>query len=70
MADIKTPPVPEQPPRIPADDFPGVNASDRVPFRGLLAHEPELRSASHTREEWQQKLAAYLHPNAEESHAD
>jgi hypothetical protein len=57
---------------IPAEDAIGPDGSERVPFRGLLAHEPELRSAMHTPGEWQQKLAAYLHPNAvlEETHAD
>jgi hypothetical protein len=57
---------------IAAEDAIGPDARDRVPFAGLLAHEPELRTAQHTRDEWQQKLAAYLHPNdiSEENHAD
>jgi hypothetical protein len=47
---------------ISADEVLGSDARERVPFAGLLAHEPELRDAQLPREEWQERLQAYLFP--------
>ena len=53
-------------PLIPAEDAIGPDARDRVPFAGLLAHEPALRDAELTREQWQELLQAYLFPGPQE----
>ena len=47
---------------ISADEVLGSDARERVPFAGLLAHEPELRDAQLPPEEWQERLQAYLFP--------
>jgi hypothetical protein len=52
-------------PLIEAAEAIGDDTRERVPFAGLLAHKPVLRTELHTRTEWQQLLQAYLYPGEE-----
>lgn len=54
------PSAPDPEPELTAKQWAAGNASLRVPLAGLLAAEPDLRTAQLTPDEWTQQLEDYL----------
>lgn len=52
--------MPRKPPeQVDVEDVIGPDSTARIPWAGLLADQPNLRTELHTRQEWQELLAAY-----------